>query len=584
MEKFRKYFTQILEYLQISFTLSIMFSLGIIFLFHITGCHSSGKSNENIISPISAITYDESNAFDLSKKLTSVGSVVSYYLSSTKGTVVLLPANNKSEKYGITLTTFSSSSNTSARVSLRVPFLSIYENTSVINHNKSFMLQKANRTMAKDFSNASIKLNQIILAAEFRNRLKGKSSIYRPQLNLHANSLVPPTYADNSNEQIGDIKTFWIYARSVFGLGQQEYTQRHGKLLRIGKYIKIFVDIDQYDNLSAVEGSFKVTDDQLNKIVYELDNYGVKMILENYGEPWDIDKDNRVTIFITPLLTKNGFAGFFDTKHYEITTETGEINTYCNKRDMIAVWSAGYSSEWVGDKWLYATIETCIHELQHMVSYSIRARKNNYPTFLSGDMLEDTWLDESMSVTAEARYRISRGFNPSEDRFEVFSKSITYNWSLLSFVWTLESYGHLGLFGLYLWEQGGDDTIKDILNADSKGKATLDNIFSDRNGLEGLYKDFGIAMLVEGLLAKQEISEITLDQIPSKYKFIHRLNLPLNITYLNNFRTNQEIAQSINSYATFFGYIYVPNGYLDKVLPLELRADIDSVINIIRLQ
>ncbi len=385
-----------------------------------------------------------------------------------------------------------------------------------------------------------------------------------------------PKYADHRSEAVGDTVTLWIYARNTFGIGPAEYLQRQAVLRRLGTHCKIFVDPDEYSGLSAVTGPYAISEDQLDQMMNDFDTYGWPLITNGYGPPWDIDQDGKISLVFSPLVAKNGFAGFFDTKHYEQVNADGTTNDKTNNRDMVAIWSPGYSSTWIGDKWLSAARETCIHEFQHLVSYTARAAKLGFPAFVTDAQMEEVWLDESMSTAAEARFRILRGDPAGEERFNVYAANPSSS-SLTGFAWNLESYGHLGLFGLYLWEQGGDEAIRSIVQSTLRGTASVDQVFASRGGLKGMYQDWGLALLAEGLRHKGVLDPSTL---PSRFRYVHDLDLPLSSRDLP-FGTSDE--SNVPSQGTSFTVMGSPAGYAQSSYGFAVEGLEGVTVSVIRL-
>lgn len=420
---------------------------------------------------------------------------------------------------------------------------------------------------------------QLAIDQQLRARLRG-ASLPRPAGRLgnlvRAEAGQPPVYADHRNEQLNDTITLWIYARSTLGT---EYVQRRATLRRIGARCKIFVDPEDFQGLSAVTGPYAISEADLDQMVNDFDTVGWPLITGGYGQPWDIDQDGKISIFFSPLVAKNGFAGFFDTKHYEQVNADGTVNDKGNNRDLIAIWSPGLSSEWVGEKWLSAARETCIHEFQHLVSYSLRAAQNNWPAFLADDKLEEVWLDECMAVAAEARFRILRGDPAGEDRFNSYAAGDPAASSLTGFAWNLAAYGHLGLFGLYLWEQGGDEAIRSILQASTRGKATIDAVFASRGGLLGLYPDFGMAVLTEGLRSQGKLSAASHAALPARYRFARPLGLTLRAEALSGGTTKPAIAPLGTSYH----FVTLPAGFAQSSYSLTMTGPAGITVSVIRL-
>ncbi|HNS09550.1 MAG TPA: hypothetical protein PKN29_07605, partial [Candidatus Ozemobacteraceae bacterium] len=208
--------------------------------------------------------------------------------------------------------------------------------------------------------------------------------------------------SNHSNENEGDIVQISVVEDSL----GYTYTTRNCKLERKTDHCKIFVDQDSFEGLSAVTGAYAVTSADLTHFAEEFEEHIYPLLNGNYGPVYDIDNDGRLSILISPVYAKIGFAGLFNS-----IDMTPGATTNSNQRDLIGVWSPS-STKWSGAYWLAATRETIAHEMQHATNYSAKVYPNGVVrTGISNydSLLEEMWLDESLSVGVEARYRAIRG-------------------------------------------------------------------------------------------------------------------------------------------------------------------------------
>lgn len=285
------------------------------------------------------------------------------------------------------------------------------------------------------------------------------------RLAIQAN-IAPMVRSSTSDEQLGQTVTFNVISGSTFSYS---YSQRNGKLLRVGKYCKLFVDPEPYGVFSAKA----ITDSILDTIVSRFDKTIYKLLADNYGVPYDKDGDGRVAIYFSPIVTAH-FAGYFDTENFTNSSES-------NQRDMVYMWTpdSGYPQ----DKWLSATCETIAHELQHLVNYSNRLAKKGYDPKLVE--LEDSWLDEALSMGAEIRYRQTINDPATEERFGSYKEYVSSTSLTSCFLVskslneTLAEYGCVGLFGHYLFEQGNAEGIRRLVTSGLHGTENVQAAFAN---------------------------------------------------------------------------------------------------------
>lgn len=347
-----------------------------------------------------------------------------------------------------------------------------------------------------------------------------------PASSIRANR-VATLKAATAAEKLNDIVSFSIFSGGVSSLYNASYTTRKGALRRIGVYCKLFVDPEAAPNgLSAVSGAYAIKETDLDTMVKNFDEKIYPLMTGQYGPSYDMDGDGKVAVFLSPLVTQNGFAGFFDTEHFSESPDS-------NQRDMFCMWTpySGYDRE----AWLPATCETIAHEFQHLINFSMRMEMqkssliNSYGGYSEDNRAhgnywfdkiieEDVWLDESLSMGAEIRYRLAVGDPATEDRFRYFMNDISTT-SLTSFHNTLADYGCVGLFAQYLLDQGGADRIKKLVTSGLQGKANINAAFGDHGVAElrtfdGLYKNW-----TKAVFAEMNRQYLDMSRIPASQKF-----------------------------------------------------------------
>ncbi len=314
-------------------------------------------------------------------------------------------------------------------------------------------------------------------------------------------------------ETVGQSVTFWAYSLDPYGGGGSTYSQRTGVLRRIGTRCKIFVDPNPSSRgLSAVSGASAITEQELDNFVDKFDNVIYNLITQGYGNTYDADGDGRVTIFFSPLYNQLGYAGIFDPTNFS-------SNSYSNYRDMFVIMCPdplNVHNSWSHEEWFTAAAETIAHEFQHLANYV--TRRIEHPTWAA----EIDWLDEGLSVGAEARYRILIGDRAGEDRFSRYAAR-PGNFALTTFGPQLGNYGMVGLFMHYLYEQGGASTIRTLVQSPETGTANIDARFANRNGFRGVLGDWSAAVFAAGNTAAMATAPID-----ARYRYATDVGIDLN--------------------------------------------------------
>ncbi|KAF1083326.1 MAG: hypothetical protein GQF41_0104 [Candidatus Rifleibacterium amylolyticum] len=364
-----------------------------------------------------------------------------------------------------------------------------------------------------------------IMRKDFVNSIRnaGGSSAIRQSRSLRL--------SDHSSEQVGDTVNLNIIVDYDWW-GTHTYDSRRCKLVRMTDHCKIFVDQDSYEGLSAVIGTYAITEDDLNHIVTEFETYIYPLMNDNYGEVYDIDGDGRLSIVFSPVYPKVGFAGLFNTLHMNPINPANS-----NQRDMIGIWTPHSlsNSSSTGEKWRMDSRETIAHEMQHAINFSYKiypGGKFKYPddsnfTKNEDSYLETYWLDESLSVGSEARYRLKRidaGLQTSiyEARFDSWAKSAPHSYGLTEWSSVLAHYGQKGLFNYYLYEQYGGEKIKVMVQSQTTGVNNIEAVYG--KSMKELAKGFSLAIINESLRREKLTSVATIDKT---YKFAKAVNIDL---------------------------------------------------------
>lgn len=470
--------------------------------------------------------------------LGNIGQVLTYpqmagYSTFLSSITFEIPTPTRQERYGLVLTNVA---NTTENRSVTVAPLSY-----VSGSNRAASLVTAGPDAP---TLGQRQPNQIWAEQEMRRRRSLPPAINdagpQPQAAVRA--------ANNSGEQLFDEVTFNLYSRSVYGMGT-DYTRRTCVLRRIGQFCKIFVDKNPSParGLSAVTGPNAITEAELDQFVRDFDTVAWPLLRDGYGPTWDVDQDGKVTYVFSPLYTELGFAGLFDTAHLEPS------HPQTNQRDMVVIFTPDVSgqagSTWDHERWLPAARETMVHECQHIINYSAHMHYNNT------GFEEAVWLDEALSVSAEARFRINRGDPAGEDRFNSWASGRPNSYALTDFSWDVAKYGMLGLWGHYLFEQGGTESVRLLVQGNVQGKNNIDARFASRGGMEGLFPDWAAAVFSEGMRRQGLVNYGALDD---RHKF--KANLDLNLAF-TSVPFGSSATTSVRGYGASFLYLTPPSGY-----------------------
>ena len=304
---------------------------------------------------------------------------------------------------------------------------------------------------------------------------------------------------------------------------------------------------------------------------------------QNYGSVYDIDNDDRLSIVFSPVYPKVGFAGLFNTLHMNPT-----VPDHSNQRDMIGIWSphslAGKSTA-TGDKWRMDARETIAHEMQHAINFSAKVFPGGnfrFPELIGGNFNDDSyleveWLDESLSVGAEARYRLARGeTSVHEARFDSWAAS-PHGISLTSWADTLAHYGQKGLFNYYLYEQFGADKIKTLVQGTANGLSNLETIYGKT--MTELAKGFSMAVINESLRTQ---GLINIDSITdSRYKF----SVPVGIKLAEKAITfGYSSSLTVPSMGTAYYQLEQPASFSDEEFQFRIESSQSANVEIMLMR
>ncbi len=253
--------------------------------------------------------------------------------------------------------------------------------------------------------------------------------------------------------QNGEVRTFWV---------DEEEISAELALITDNFYLWSETSLN-YDNTT-----FEAVATQLETEIYP-------KLLALYGEPWNPGIDNDPHISILHLADGNQFdeIGFFNS----INQFPRTLDDASNEQEIIFLNMSGLELE---TTLYYATLA---HELHHLIHWNLDAN-------------ETVWLNEGIAQLTE-RYL---GYQTSEtlDYLDDTDTQLNF-WDYEEFA-VYRHYAVSYLFMTYVWEQFGEEAIRQIAASPQNGlssvRAVLGEIASERT-LEQLLSDWAVANLLD---------------------------------------------------------------------------------------
>ena len=248
-------------------------------------------------------------------------------------------------------------------------------------------------------------------------------------------------------------------------------------LVRSDSRLYFYVEKSWWDNRSTREqNDLRIA---LFELGQEFQNNIYPILTSTFGtEPKPgIDKDERITILIHPMVSEAG--GYFRLGDvYE-----GAISPTSNKREMVYL-----NSEYIGK---IEAKSFLAHEFTHLITINQKD--------LLKRVNEETWLNEARAEYAPTLLGYDDVYQGSnlERRVRDFLTKPTD--SLTEWLNTKEDYGVINMFVQYLVDHYGKDVLIDYLKSSQVGIASLDEALQ-RNGFKEnfaqIFQDWTITVLV----------------------------------------------------------------------------------------
>ncbi len=289
---------------------------------------------------------------------------------------------------------------------------------------------------------------------------------------------------------IGDSTRFF-----AFNMYKTEFYTLWAELRGKGNIVDVWVEKDELKNNH-------VTDSVVQDIINALENstpnsrdpsVGVIALEEKYfGDFPDINGDDRIDILILDI--RDGWAGGAFMAGY--FSHIDQILNYdsSNGRDMVYVDS--YPTIYQGPDNYNSGLakETVTHELQHLIHYNYDEDENN-------------WINEGLSIYAQ--YLCGFDVDNVSDYLADTNRDITEIVPDLEGIINeevIKDYHKVGLFTFYMWEQYGDDFIRNLVQSDRKGIGGINVALTSVNKSE-TFKDVLINWAVANYVNDRNTAE-----------------------------------------------------------------------------
>ena len=325
---------------------------------------------------------------------------------------------------------------------------------------------------------------------------------------------------------VGSMRTF----RVISDLDGEKFSAASGRLRWLGKHLGIYVD-------TAASGAFTETQlDQLGKL---FDNDLYRTDVEAFGPESDIDRNDRVLVFLTPRVNalvpasdcgaKGFVTGFFYGRDLipSLSNSNGGEIFYAMVPDPGGQYSCSHSAPDV----MRFVPGTFVHEFQHMISFF------HHVVARAGET-ETHWVNEGLSHIAEelvsrlferrypaplGRSTLSQLFPDSASGFispQMLNSYVYLNNSAVHSVTTfagsgsIEERGAVWLFLRWLGDQKGEFIYQRLVQTSMTGVGNIEARAGEP--FARLFGDFSIAVYADST------PEAPRNVVASRYRFLSR--------------------------------------------------------------
>ena len=226
------------------------------------------------------------------------------------------------------------------------------------------------------------------------------------------------------------------------------------------------------------ETNLNYNDSTLQEVVDRLEDDYYPRLSDLFGSEWNpgVDNDPHFSILHFDDDGQYSELGFFDS----INEYPRTVDPSSNEQEMIFM---NMSQLILGEELYYGTL---VHELQHLIQWNL-------------DNNETIWLDEGLAQLAE----LYVGFQTAESVDYLTDTSLQLN------TWSYEGddiYAHYSatyLFMTYLWEQLGNDAIRELAANPDNGFIAVREViknFRPNSTLEQFMGDWAVANLLDDVV------------------------------------------------------------------------------------
>lgn len=219
----------------------------------------------------------------------------------------------------------------------------------------------------------------------------------------------------------------------------------------VGQHCTLYVDDD------TPRADF--TDANLSDLASVFDGTLYPSDVALFGQPSDVDGDQRITVLFTPYINQRGYGVFYP----------GDISSLSgNRTDLLYVLvpQPGAGRDYATLR--PALLATLVHELQHLINYAQKAIFHSPSTF------EESWLNEALSFNAEQQVELLDTAGGSPENIEFYFRS-PERYTLLERTGDYDD-GHAGagyLFVRYLVDRFGTGVLGRLASSGLTGVANV---------------------------------------------------------------------------------------------------------------
>ncbi len=308
-----------------------------------------------------------------------------------------------------------------------------------------------------------VHVTDIINTSEFIERAIAETqrrnpALYRRMLEKQAEPLEEEPY------ELGDERSFYVLKFTDRSGGQYTegwFDEVDARLKAIGEKSHIWVSIEELDNehvtqteVDAILNALEVSTPSASR---DPDNGIFELVEEYFGSPPNVGPGGkgtgpgRTNVLLTDIHDGwdpdegGGFiAGFF------FTLDQNTTHSFSNKSDIIYIDTyPGIYNPIREARNPERPLSTVAHEFQHLVFHNYR-----------GTHGDETWLNEGLSEFSE--WFCGFGLRSPARYFSNTNRAMNY-WGETTSEDVLQDYSRVALWTLYLWEQLGDDMIRNLV-------------------------------------------------------------------------------------------------------------------------